>query len=105
MYKILHVFNLHNKRDDLILKIDASNDHWSAVLKIKEGKKLCKHYSESFNKPECNYPSMEKEIITVITVFEKFLIFLTPKTFLIQTNFKGILGFVKKNLSNIQFQG
>jgi len=45
---------------------------------------------------------MEKEILTGIKGIEKFLIFLAPKPFLIQTDCKGILDFVKKNLSNMQ---
>jgi len=44
---------------------------------------------------------MEKEILTVIRGIEKFLIFLAPKPFRIRTNCKGILDFVKKNLSNM----
>jgi len=38
---------------------------------------------------------MEKEILAVIRGIEKFLIFLAPKPFLIRTDYKGILGFVK----------
>jgi len=38
--KNLLVLNFSNEGDDLILKIDASNEHWSVVLKIKEGKTL-----------------------------------------------------------------
>jgi len=48
---------------------------------------------------------MEREILSVIRRIEKFLIFLAPKPFLIRTDCKGILGFVKKNLSNMQAQG
>ena len=48
---------------------------------------------------------MEKEILTVIRGIEKFLIFLAPKPFLIRTDYKGILSFLKKNLSNMQAQG
>jgi len=77
----------------------------SAVLKIKEGGKLCKYCSGSFNKAECNYPITKKENLTVIRGIEKFLIFFAPKPFLIRTDCKGTLGFVKKNLSNIQVQG
>ena len=62
----LPVLNLHKEGDNLILEIDVSNEHWSAVLKIKEGEKLCKYCSGSFNKAECNYPIMEKEILAVI---------------------------------------
>ena len=105
MCKNLPVLNLPNEENDLILETDASNEHWSAVLKIKEGEKLCKYCSGSFNKAECNYPTMEKEILAVIRGIEKFLIFLAPKPFLIRTDCKGILGFVKKNLSNMQAQG
>jgi len=64
--------------------------------KIKEGEKLFKYCNGSFNKAECNYPTIEKEILTVIKEIEKFLIFLTSKPFLIQTDCQGILGFMKK---------
>jgi len=33
MCKNLPIFNLPNKRNDLILEIDAINEHWSTVLK------------------------------------------------------------------------
>jgi len=75
MRKNLPVLNLPNEEDDLILEIDASNEHWSAVLKIKEGEKLYKYCSGSFNKAECNYPTMKKEILAVIRRIKKFLIF------------------------------
>jgi len=42
---------------------------------------------------------MEKKILAVIRGIENFLIFLALKHFLIPTDCKGILGFVKKNLS------
>jgi len=41
---------------------------------------------------------------TIIKGIEKFLIFLAPKSFLIQTDHRGILGLVKKNLCNTQVQ-
>ena len=50
MCKNLPVLNLPNEEDDLILETDASNEHWSVVLKIKEGEKLYKYCSGSFNK-------------------------------------------------------
>jgi len=40
MCKSLHILNLPNERDDLVVQTDASNAHWSAILKIKEGEKL-----------------------------------------------------------------
>jgi len=83
MCKNLPVLNLPNEEDDLILETDASNEHWSAVLKIKEGEKLCKYCSGSFNEAECNYPTMKKEILAVIRGIKKFLIFLPPKSFLV----------------------
>ena len=49
-----------------MLEIDFSNEHRSAALKIKEGQKLYKYCSGSFNKAECNYPTMDKEILAVI---------------------------------------
>jgi len=82
----------------------VTNEHWSDVLKIKKGEKLCKHCTGSFNKAECNYPTMKKEILAVIRGIEKFLIFLATKHFLIRTDCKGILDFVKKNLPNRQAQ-
>jgi len=66
MCKSLPVLNLPNEGDDLVLKTDASNEHWSALFKIKEGEKLCKYCRGSFNKAESNYPIMEKEILIQI---------------------------------------
>jgi len=105
MCKNLPVLNLPNEEDDLILEIDASNEQWSVILKIKEGEKLCKYCSRSFNNTECNYSTMEKKILELIKRIEKFLIFLALKPFLIRTDCKRILSFVKKNLSNMQAQG
>ena len=48
---------------------------------------------------------MEREILAVIRGIEKFVIFLAPKPFFIRTYCKGILSFVKNNLSNMQVQG
>jgi len=103
MCKNLPIINLPNEGDDLVLETYASNEHWSAVLKIKGGK-LCKYYNRSSYKAECNYPAMEKEILTIIGGVEKFLIFLAPKSFLIRTDYKRIVGIVKKNFLNMQVQ-
>ena len=84
MCKNLHILNLPGEKDDLVLETDASNEHWSAILNIKEGEKLCKYYSGSFNKAECNYPTIKKEILAVIWGIEKFLIFLAPHLFLFE---------------------
>jgi len=81
--KNLLVVNLPNGKDDLILDIDANNEHGSAILKIKKGEKLCKYCNGSFNKAYNNYPMMEKETLIVIRIIEKILIFLAPKLFLI----------------------
>ena len=105
MYKNLLVLYLRNEGDDLVLETDANNEHYSAVLKIKEGEKLCKYCSGSFNQAECNYATMKKEILAVIRGIEKFFIFLALKPFLIRTDCKGLLGFVKKKLLNMQAQG
>jgi len=40
MCKNLPILNLPNEGDDLLLETDARNEHWSAVLKIKEGEKF-----------------------------------------------------------------
>jgi len=66
MCKNILVLNLPNEGDDLVLEADANNEYRSAVLKIKEGERLCKYCSRSFNQVECNYPMMKKEILTVI---------------------------------------
>ena len=63
--------------------------------KSKKGEKLYKYCSRNFNKAECNYPTMEKEILGVIRGIEKLLIFLSIKPFLVRTDCGGILGFVK----------
>jgi len=63
--KNLPVLNLPNEQDDLTPETNASNKHWSAVLKIKKREKLCKYCRRSFDKDECNYPIMEKEILVV----------------------------------------
>ena len=71
-------------------------DQKNAPNNLSEKLKLCKYCSRSFNKAECNYFMMKKEILPVIRGIKKFLIFLAPKPFLIQFDCKGILGFVKK---------
>ena len=48
-------------------------------------------------KEESNYPTMEKKILVVIRGIEKFLAFLSLKPFLIWTDCKTKLVFVKKN--------
>lgn len=48
---------------------------------------------------------MERELLTIVKGIEKILIFLAPKPFLIRTDCKGLLGFINKNLSNMQVQG
>jgi len=83
MCKNLPILNLFNKKDYLILEIDINNQHWSAILKLKEGEKLCKYYYATFNKAKFHYPMIQKEILTVIRGIEKFLNFLDPKPFLI----------------------
>jgi len=50
MCKNLPGLNLPNEGDEFVLEIDANNEHWSTVLKIKEGEKLYKYCSGSFNK-------------------------------------------------------
>ena len=63
MCKNLPVLNLPNEGDDLILETDASNEHWSVILKIENGEKLCTYCSGNFNKAECNYPTMKKKFL------------------------------------------
>ena len=47
--------------------------------------------SESFNKAECNYPTMKKEILAVIRGIEKFLVFLAQNLFLFEPIANGHL--------------
>jgi len=95
---------LPNEGNDLVPETYANNKHWSTVLKIKDGEKLCKYCIGSFNKIEYNYPMMEKEILTAIRGIEKSSIFLASKSFLIQTDCKEKPSFIKMNLSNMQAQ-
>jgi len=83
MYINFLIFNLPNERDDLILETDVNNKHWTVVLNIKEGEKLCKYFSKGFNKAKYNYLTMEREILIGISGIEKFLFFLPPKHFLV----------------------
>jgi len=96
MHKNLPILNFPNEGDDLVLEMDASNEHLRAILKINDGEKVSQYCNKSFNKAKCNYPVMKKEILVVIRGIDKFEIFLAPTTFLIRTNCKGIFGFVKK---------
>jgi len=41
-------------------------------LKSKKEKNSIKYCNGSFNKAECNYPTMEKEMLGVIRRIEKF---------------------------------
>ena len=50
MCKNLPILNLPNEENNLILKTYANNEHWSAILKIKKGEKLCKYCNGSFTK-------------------------------------------------------
>jgi len=65
-------------------------------------RKLYKYSNGSFNKVECSYPMMEKGILVVIRGIEKFLTVLAPQTFSNLNLLQRILGFVKKNLLNMQ---
>jgi len=102
MSKNLSVLNLPNEGDRGFNSWDRCQQ-WALECGTQNQRrgKIYKYCSRSFNKAECNYPTIEKEILTVIRGIEKFSIFLTLKPFLIQTDCKGILGFVKKNLSNM----
>ena len=49
--------DLPSDSDDLVLEIDASNNSWCAVLKIKGRKPeaICKYWSRTFKSAELNY--------------------------------------------------
>jgi len=64
MCKNLLVLNLRNEGDNLILETNFSNEHLSAVLKIKEGEKLYKSVLKVSIKENATFPRMEKEILT-----------------------------------------
>jgi len=36
VYKNLPILNLPNEEDDLTPEIDATNEHWSAIFKLKK---------------------------------------------------------------------
>ena len=63
--KDLPTVTLPNENNKLVLETDASNNHWSTVLKIKANIHLCRNCSGSFNQAECNYPNMERELLAV----------------------------------------
>ena len=50
------------------------------------------------------YSTIERELLDIVKGIEFFLIFLAPKPFLIRTDCKCLLGFINKNLSNMQAQ-
>ena len=101
----LPILTLPNEDDELVLETDASDHHWGAVLKLKKDNKLCRYSSGSFNKAECNYTVMEKEILAIYKGINKFIIFLAPKPFTVRTDCKGILGFINNNLDNMKAHG
>lgn len=72
--------------------------------KKEEGEKLYKYCNESFNKVKSNYHTIEKESLAIMRGVENFLIFFPLNLFLISISYNGILGFIKKNLSNMQVQ-
>ena len=87
MGKNLPILNFPNEGNDLVFETDAGNEHWSAVLKIEEGEKLCKYCSGSLIRQNVIIPRWKK-ILAVIWGIEKFLIFLAPKSFIIRTDCK-----------------
>jgi len=61
MCKNLLVLNFPKEGDDLILETYVNNEHWSAILKIKEGEKLCKYYSGSLIRQNTTIPRRKKK--------------------------------------------
>lgn len=49
-----------------MLETNTKAKYRSAILKIKEGEKLCRYSSGSFNKEKCDYPTITKEILAII---------------------------------------
>ena len=62
--------------DLMIIETDASKEYWGAVLKAKTetNEVLCRYTSGSFQGPELNYHSNEKEYLAVKKAIKKFVL-------------------------------
>lgn len=87
--------------DNVILETDASDSHWSGVLKAinpeqEKTERICGYASRTFKASEKNYCALEKEIVATKNSIT-FKIHLLPKIFLIRTD-SNFSGFWKSNL-------
>lgn len=99
---------LPSEEDYMILETDASGEHWGAVLKAKTPngeEKLCRYTSGTFQGPEINYHSNEKEYLAVKKGITKFRIYLISKEFLVRTDNKNFSYFLRTNISGDYKQG
>lgn len=101
--------------DYLIIETDASDNVWAGVLKARQEividnkksfiEKICRYISGTFKGAEQNYHSNEKEILAVINTIKKLYAFLVSKEFLIRTDNKNFISFVKNNITGDNSQG
>ena len=91
---------LPSDKDELVLEVDASEEHWGAVLKIKGRKPepVCKYWSGSFKGCELRYPIHEKEVLALKYGIKAFFIFLAPKEFLVRSDSTYVKRFMSLNL-------
>lgn len=93
---------------EVILETDASDSHWSGVLKAispKEEKieRIRGYASGTFKAGEKNYCTLEKEIVAIKNSMMTFKILLLPKVFLVRID-SNFMGFLKSELDKAMNQ-
>ena len=92
----------------MIIETDASQEYWGAILKARVDDKdeyLCRYTSGSFQGPELNYHSNEKEYLAVKKAIKKFAIYVISSRFIIRTDNKNFGYFLKINIVGDYKQG
>lgn len=85
--------------DNLILETDASNNHWSAILKTIQ-EKISRYTSGTFKPAKKNYHSNKKELLTIKNGVDKFTFFLFPKKFKVRYDNIQVKRFLFNKLPN-----
>ena len=87
----------------LILQTDASDHYWGALLlEESEGnRRVCGYKSGQFNDAQSHYPSSKKEVLTVTKGIKKFQFFLSLTPFVIETDYKYLLGLIRRKEGEI----
>ena len=86
--------------DNLILEIDASDNHWGAVLKTDQ-EKICRYVSEAFKPTEKNYHNNENELLAIKNGIAKLTFLLLPKKFKVRSDNTQVKGFIFNKLPNL----